>query len=1719
MATTESSNRRQSGLWTQNPDTGFFDRQQPQQPSGPYQYYQPTASGSKPPRRSFSDRTGNSMISDAYIAATQNKVSGAGSILDKSRMRTLALETHAKIASSLHAYSGDSKSEDFARSGHAVHVHSPNAPIPKARKLRRDLDDVDPNAVPENVRATAWSPEPESGMARQVSGDAEAGGPARRPSVSERSPLQKLEGNLDNISKKEKRARMEQLENVARQKSLSRGDVQPARSNTLRSEKGRVVSDGSRRPSESRSDKYYRQVTAGAPQALPPDNAAMRFRRASDALRNGEGSRGIDERGAPPERQRSVRGPPPIVNNPRPYHHAPEAPRSLGVADPQPGVPPSIARRAQPYQHAPEAPTSVNVAGYPHNAGRTSRDGGSRSISNPMPMTSNANDPTGVNRSASYKRRLRDAGFAGAAAAAAGTAGYAAYEMSGKRQGGDEPSPVSPNMPANASLGRTESRKLQKPYPPSEEWRTGGRRSMEQQPSASIDGKGDKSALQSARIGNGDNDIPPASQDVDPIPRATVATGPDVAVPYKIPPQTAGGQAAREQVGFHQERMSPQRRHSGYGAENTSPVHQQLQDKHHNFGGIFHRNGEAPRSRAYVQQKPLEEWRTGKILRLTVADIELDRDAPRSEKDNVWWESKKARRSTSGGAAGVSAAQYDGPFEEDAKAFRPPLFLKCGPLLRYTGIRKETSSSGRGEREIWRGSIMVVTEDDQSEYSTVPTLRMFAQPMDLHTPPTRQMLESGQAVPPEDEDPVAGQVKVSRTGRPLYVRPVHDIEGEIDLSREENNQGLYAATRAPMLGPQFSSNNDGRTSAHITFQDKSRIHSRDGEKAGRYRDLRAIRLHNERGFTFWRWSIEIELGSTQHRIAYRINRGPALGFWVPARGESMNIMFHSCNGFSMSVDSNQFSGPDPLWRDVLNRHQSRPFHVMLGGGDQIYNDAAMRDTTLFREWSQIKNPEHKHHAEFTPELQEELEAFYFHRYSMWFSQGLFAMATSQVPMVNLWDDHDIIDGFGSYPHHFMSTPVFTGVGAVAFKYYMLFQHQSLVAETAKEEPSWVLGASPGPYINELSRSVFVSLGRGVSFLGIDCRTERMRHMVLSQESYDILFRRAAAEIKKGETKHLLVLLGVPIAYPRLNFLENVLTSRAMDPIKALGRTGMLGGFVNKFDGGVEILDDLDDHWTAKHHKQERNWFIEELQELAAGKSVRVTILGGDVHLGAVGQFYSPKKMGIPKDRDHRYIPNVISSAIVNTPPPPMMADVLNKRNKVHHLDDETDEDMIPMFEVDVDGSKRNNKCLLPRRNYCTIREFQPGSTPPGTPPPERSGFATPASGFDDQRGFDGEERDRRYPPGSMMSRTMSLTRGPAKLVRRLSGSGKKGNMPPPTLAQQGGGLPRRNSLGGPPESRGSLDGAEAPQRPINMFHRRPTNLSEKEIRRAAAKGGAPDEDGDGREPGHVDLEGGLDISLNMEIDQRDPSGATRPYRLLVPALWYEGGADLNTTRYKTRGVTFMDRLRGRGKKHEDEEEDWSDGETATPPPSRGQNQQFGGVPVKGPTQQPGYGNDGPYDAAGMPARQSLDAPPRTTAGYKPGYDIPPAPRGSQEQQRAMDPRISASPNYPYPAQQQRQQAQAAQARSGGGAPVSQKHTQQQVPGPYGRAQDEFSEGSLTPSDEFDDGPMGRTPGVQPRRLSKAERFFGIGEGNGRPGESIQEPPVEGKSKPKWMIWR
>ena len=283
------------------------------------------------------------------------------------------------------------------------------------------------------------------------------------------------------------------------------------------------------------------------------------------------------------------------------------------------------------------------------------------------------------------------------------------------------------------------------------------------------------------------------------------------------------------------------------------------------------------------------------------------------------------------------------------------------------------------------------------------------------------------------------------------------------------------------------------------------------------------------------------------------------------------------------------------------------------------------------------------------------------------------------------------------------------------------------------DESYIIGPKPGPYVEEHSRSIFCQLGARIAFLGIDGRTERTRHQITYPETYDLIFQRVDKELAANkDMKHLILLLGIPVAYPRLQWLENVLRSPIIGPLRFLNRRfGIAGGMFNQFDGSIDILDDLDDHFTAHQHKPERNQLIHRLQDLARRYSVRVTILSGDVHLAAIGRFFTRPKEGVPIECDHRYMVNVVSSAITNKPPPNTVANLLARRNKIHRLDHNTYETLLETFNhdpghghegkdqqnhaqtdsevVDVVAAKTasSNHVTMPSRNYAILNEILP----------------------------------------------------------------------------------------------------------------------------------------------------------------------------------------------------------------------------------------------------------------------------------------------------------------------------------------------------------------------------------------------------------------------------
>ncbi|PVH95683.1 hypothetical protein DM02DRAFT_141619 [Periconia macrospinosa] len=567
------------------------------------------------------------------------------------------------------------------------------------------------------------------------------------------------------------------------------------------------------------------------------------------------------------------------------------------------------------------------------------------------------------------------------------------------------------------------------------------------------------------------------------------------------------------------------------------------------------------------------------------------------------------------------------------------------------------------------------------------------------------------------------------------------------------------------------------------------------------RTIGAEKLYEDTEKGFWRFKLDVPFQSYESRWQYEIKGMTYVDtsktsrpqvFVIPSATQSMRILFHSCNGFSVGTDVDAWSGP-ALWNDVLRMHDQKPFHVMLGGGDQIYNDGVRVDGPL-KPWTAIGNPHKRREYPFGRKMRDECDQYYFNNYVRWYGQAPFSDANGQIPQVNIWDDHDIIDGFGSYTDHFMKCAVFRGIGGVAHKYYLLFQHHqappkstfttdapattsagqdgteadpeqlktAFVKTDDLEDPSFIVGQKPGPYVEEHSRSIYCQLGARIAFCGIDARTERTRHQINYPETYQIIFDRLNKEFTGNpDLKHLVLLLGVPIAYPRLQWLENILSSPLIGPIKFLNkRFGFAGGLFNQFDGKADLLDDLDDHYTAHQHKGERRELIHQLQKFSQQHSVRVTILGGDVHLGAVGRFYSNPKLGIPAEKDHRYMPNVISSAITNKPPPQAVANLLAKRNKIHHLDHDTDETLLEIFNRDpstngkVNGAANGtangaangsaevevkkktsdaNHATMPSRNYAIICESHDDATPtasaagpvPGDAPTATNGHVAP----------------------------------------------------------------------------------------------------------------------------------------------------------------------------------------------------------------------------------------------------------------------------------------------------------------------------------------------------------------------------------------------------------
>jgi len=381
----------------------------------------------------------------------------------------------------------------------------------------------------------------------------------------------------------------------------------------------------------------------------------------------------------------------------------------------------------------------------------------------------------------------------------------------------------------------------------------------------------------------------------------------------------------------------------------------------------------------------------------------------------------------------------------------------------------------------------------------------------------------------------------------------------------------------------------------------------------------------------WRaeWDAQVQITPRVVRYNVIVDGAPAGNqdgtewtFYVPGEKEKPRLLYASCNGFSSPDLVTKTERPYILWGKIRKFQQAEiakaesnaaaaPYSLMLMGGDQLYADEIWTKVKELNTWSQ-KRHEKKIAAKSSKTMVDQIERFYDELYKNRWNKEDMTKALAEIPSVMMWDDHDIFDGWGSFPENLQQCEVFKTIYEVARRYFELLQIRSRQNRALLDR--------------DAPHYAFALTFRGYHILAMDHRAERTRKQVMSARQWNTVIHYLENTAINGD---LLLLSAVPVVYRDFSFTEI-----AMD--------------VTPWE--EELTDDLKDHWRAKDHQGERARLIMRLlqnaekREQCNGGRARTVILSGDVHIGCLGVINDRRS---PKTR---LVHQVVSSGIVHPAP-------------------------------------------------------------------------------------------------------------------------------------------------------------------------------------------------------------------------------------------------------------------------------------------------------------------------------------------------------------------------------------------------------------------------------------------------------------------------------------
>ncbi|NTX05937.1 MULTISPECIES: alkaline phosphatase D family protein [Myxococcus] len=420
-------------------------------------------------------------------------------------------------------------------------------------------------------------------------------------------------------------------------------------------------------------------------------------------------------------------------------------------------------------------------------------------------------------------------------------------------------------------------------------------------------------------------------------------------------------------------------------------------------------------------------------------------------------------------------------------------------------------------------------------------------------------------------------------------------------------------------------------------------------------------LNSPAAGVLWRWEVTLTREATPRRVTYRFepgegcaaleqvdfsSRGHAVKPWgeedvktvvVPAKGALPRAAFFSCNGASDAKTWGsvmRMKRPFGCWADMLAQHEEPReggFELLLGGGDQVYADSLLDHEPLveFRK----RELEQKLNRDFGPPpgFHEEMVARYVELYcERWSGSAGIAPMLARVPGLFTWDDHDIFDGWGSH-ESLQSCEWFESIysaAALAFEAFQLGELKTAEKKPAKRRPC------DAHYLQTLH---FVGTECDVDLVALDLRSGRtyrkqvngkMAHEVMSAGQWDTLdaWRQEHGRDARKKSRHVIVLSSIPLVHLRF------------------------GPSVETLGGDTALHDDMLDQWESVAHRGERIRLMVDLLQLAKVSHCAVTVVSGDVHVGARGLIRSRNPEHIPAGLAEAAIEQVTSSGIVHPPP-------------------------------------------------------------------------------------------------------------------------------------------------------------------------------------------------------------------------------------------------------------------------------------------------------------------------------------------------------------------------------------------------------------------------------------------------------------------------------------